>query len=192
MVGGADGFRDQVSSRCGTPDELKYLIDTAHSYGLVVLMDVVHSHASNNILDGVNMFDGSDTHLFHAGERGYHWMWDSRLFDYSQWEVSEGPAPPWADPLPAKSPHRRALERGSSGCRTDRGRTSARADDPLPAEQPALVGGGVQVRRLPLRRCHLHDVHAPRPAGERAEHISFSMIPHAVSPPRFVCDAEGC
>ena len=77
----------QVSSRCGTPDELKFLIDTAHSYGLVVLMDIVHSHASNNILDGVNMFDGSDTHLFHAGERGYHWMWDSRLFDYSQWET---------------------------------------------------------------------------------------------------------
>jgi len=76
-----------VSSRCGTPDELKYLIDTAHSYGLVVLMDVVHSHASNNILDGVNMFDGSDTHLFHPGERGYHWMWDSRLFNYGQWET---------------------------------------------------------------------------------------------------------
>lgn len=100
VVGGADGVCEKVSSRCGTPDELKYLIDTAHSYGLVVLMDVVHSHASNNILDGVNMFDGSDTHLFHPGERGYHWMWDSRLFNYGQWEVREAPAPPWALPLP--------------------------------------------------------------------------------------------
>jgi len=52
-----------------------------------VLMDIVHSHASNNILDGVNMFDGGDTHLFHAGERGYHWMWDSRLFNYAQYET---------------------------------------------------------------------------------------------------------
>jgi len=76
-----------VSSRCGTPDELKYLIDTAHSYGLQVLMDVVHSHASNNTLDGINSFDGSDTWLFHSGERGYHWMWDSRLFNYAHWET---------------------------------------------------------------------------------------------------------
>jgi hypothetical protein len=69
----------------------------------VVLMDVVHSHASNNILDGVNMFDGSDTHLFHSGERGYHWMWDSRLFNYGQWEVRQNPASPSALLLPAKS-----------------------------------------------------------------------------------------
>jgi len=75
------------SSRCGTPDELKYMIDEAHRLGLTVLMDVVHSHASNNVEDGLNMFDGSDTHYFHAGERGYHWMWDSRLFNYGQWET---------------------------------------------------------------------------------------------------------
>ena len=35
----------QASSRCGTPDELKAMIDEAHRLGLVVLMDVVHSHA---------------------------------------------------------------------------------------------------------------------------------------------------
>ena len=49
-----------VSSRCGTPDELKYLIDTAHSYGVAVLMDIVHSHASSNATDGINMFDGTN------------------------------------------------------------------------------------------------------------------------------------
>mmetsp|Transcript_22388 Transcript_22388/g.26980 ORF Transcript_22388/g.26980 Transcript_22388/m.26980 type:complete len:828 (-) Transcript_22388:660-3143(-) len=76
-----------VSSRSGTPDELKELIDTAHGLGLVVLMDIVHSHASGNIDDGVNMFDGSDSYLFHSGERGYHWMWDSKLFNYSSWET---------------------------------------------------------------------------------------------------------
>ena len=28
-----------VSSRCGTPEELKYLVDKAHSMGITVLMD---------------------------------------------------------------------------------------------------------------------------------------------------------
>ena len=76
-----------VSSRCGTPDELKSLIDRAHELGISVLMDVVHSHASNNVLDGLNQFDGTDSHYFHSGTRGYHWMWDSRLFNYGNWEV---------------------------------------------------------------------------------------------------------
>ncbi|KAG8376680.1 hypothetical protein BUALT_Bualt09G0089100 [Buddleja alternifolia] len=75
------------SSRFGTPDDLKSLIDKAHELGLVVLMDIVHSHASNNTLDGLNMFDGTDSCYFHSGTRGYHWMWDSRLFNYGQWEV---------------------------------------------------------------------------------------------------------
>ncbi|KAH9738381.1 SBE2.2 [Citrus sinensis] len=75
------------SSRCGTPDDLKSLIDKAHELGLLVLMDIVHSHASNNVLDGLNMFDGTDGHYFHSGSRGYHWMWDSRLFNYGSWEV---------------------------------------------------------------------------------------------------------
>ncbi|CAJ1886898.1 unnamed protein product [Sphenostylis stenocarpa] len=75
------------SSRFGTPEELKSLIDRAHELGLLVLMDIVHSHASNNTLDGLNMFDGTDSHYFHPGSRGYHWMWDSRLFNYGSWEV---------------------------------------------------------------------------------------------------------
>ena len=76
-----------VSSRCGTPDELKYLIDTAHSYGLTVLMDIVHSHASSNSTTGSTMFDGTNGQYFHDGPQGYHWMWDSRCFNYGNWEV---------------------------------------------------------------------------------------------------------
>ncbi|XP_058107902.1 1,4-alpha-glucan-branching enzyme 2-2, chloroplastic/amyloplastic isoform X1 [Magnolia sinica] len=75
------------SSRFGTPDELKSLIDKAHELGILVLMDIVHSHASNNVLDGLNMFDGTDGHYFHSGSRGHHWLWDSRLFNYGSWEV---------------------------------------------------------------------------------------------------------
>lgn len=76
-----------VSSRSGTPEDLKYLIDTAHGYGLHVLMDVVHSHASSNSMDGINQFDGTDHHYFHEGERGRHSLWDSRIFNYGHWEV---------------------------------------------------------------------------------------------------------
>jgi 1,4-alpha-glucan branching enzyme len=76
-----------ASSRFGTPEELKALIDNAHSRGLLVLLDLVHSHAVKNTDDGLNQFDGTDHHYFHAGGRGWHSAWDSRLFDYAKWEV---------------------------------------------------------------------------------------------------------
>ncbi|CAM1509309.1 Fc.00g030480.m01.CDS01 [Cosmosporella sp. VM-42] len=76
-----------ASSRYGTPEDLKELIDTAHGLGLVVLLDVVHSHASKNVLDGINEFDGTDHQYFHGGGRGRHDQWDSRLFNYGHHEV---------------------------------------------------------------------------------------------------------
>eukprot|EP00301_Raphidiophrys_heterophryoidea_P022227 c6435_g1_i1.p1 GENE.c6435_g1_i1~~c6435_g1_i1.p1 ORF type:complete len:710 (+),score=151.41 c6435_g1_i1:216-2345(+) len=75
------------SSRNGTPDELKALIDEAHRLGLVVLMDIVHAHASSNQNDGIANLDGSGHQYFHAGPRGYHELWDSKLFNYGHWEV---------------------------------------------------------------------------------------------------------
>lgn len=59
-------------SRCGSPSDLKFLIDEAHGLGLTVLLDVVHSHASSNALDGLNQLDGSDSCHFHSGPRGHH------------------------------------------------------------------------------------------------------------------------
>ncbi|KAF0396572.1 glycogen branching enzyme [Gigaspora margarita] len=76
-----------ASSRYGTPEELMRLIDTAHGMGLYVLLDIVHSHACKNVLDGLNMFDGSDHCYFHEGGKGRHDLWDSRLFNYGHWEV---------------------------------------------------------------------------------------------------------
>ncbi|EZF73735.1 1,4-alpha-glucan-branching enzyme [Trichophyton soudanense CBS 452.61] len=76
-----------ASSRYGIPEDLKELIDTAHSMGIVVLLDVVHSHASKNVLDGLNMFDGTDHLYFHSGGKGNHDLWDSRLFNYGNHEV---------------------------------------------------------------------------------------------------------
>ncbi|EAY04501.1 starch branching enzyme, putative [Trichomonas vaginalis G3] len=76
-----------VSSRFGTPDDLKSLIDTAHWMGICVFLDLVHSHASRNVSEGLNYFDGSEHQYFHPGERGNHPFWDSRCFDYGSYEV---------------------------------------------------------------------------------------------------------
>lgn len=75
------------SSRFGTPEELKALVDAAHGMGISVLLDVVHSHACKNVEDGLNMFDGTDYCYFHAGSRGRHDLWDSRLFNYGSYET---------------------------------------------------------------------------------------------------------
>ncbi len=75
------------SSRFGYPDDLKYLINKAHSMGIRVLLDVVHSHAVGNTLEGINRFDGTDYQFFHAGGEGDHPAWGTKLFDYGKPEV---------------------------------------------------------------------------------------------------------
>lgn len=72
------------SSRFGTPDELKSLIDACHKTGLRVLMDIIHSHAVNNEVEGIAKFDGTGFQFFHDGPKGYHRQWDSRCFDYGK------------------------------------------------------------------------------------------------------------
>lgn len=76
------------SSRFGTPDELKELVDTAHGMGLRVIMDIVHSHSVKNELEGLSNFAGDPAQYFHAGERGNHSQWDSRTFDYGKPQVA--------------------------------------------------------------------------------------------------------
>lgn len=72
------------SSRFGTPDELKELIDEAHRLGLLVIMDLVHSHAVKNEAEGLARFDGTHTLYFHQGERMMHPQWNSMCFDYGK------------------------------------------------------------------------------------------------------------
>ena len=88
-----DSFGYQVSSffaassRFGTPDELKELIDEAHGMGIAVLLDVVHSHAVSNTAEGINEFDGTVYQFFHEGARGDHPAWGTKLFNYGKNEV---------------------------------------------------------------------------------------------------------
>ncbi len=76
-----------ASSRFGTPDELKHLIDDAHALGIAVIMDIVHSHAVKNEVEGLGRFDGSTDQYFYQGGRREHPAWDSLCFNYARNEV---------------------------------------------------------------------------------------------------------
>jgi 1,4-alpha-glucan branching enzyme len=73
-----------ASSRFGTPEELKKLVDTAHGMGLLVIMDLVHSHTVKNVREGINLFDGTEYQYLKPGMEGVHPQWDSKLFDYGK------------------------------------------------------------------------------------------------------------
>jgi 1,4-alpha-glucan branching enzyme len=72
------------SSRFGTPEELKCLVDVAHEHDLAVIMDLVHSHAVKNEVEGLSRYDGTSWQFFHDGPRGSHIAWDTRCFDYGK------------------------------------------------------------------------------------------------------------
>ena len=76
-----------ASSRFGTPEALKELINTAHKMGIAVLLDVVHSHACTNTREGINEFDGTVYQFFHKGPRGDHSAWGTKCFDYGKPQV---------------------------------------------------------------------------------------------------------
>lgn len=76
-----------ASSRFGTPEELKQLIDEAHALGISVIMDLVHSHAVKNVIEGLGSYDGTRYQFFHEGARGEHPAWDSYCFNYNKNDV---------------------------------------------------------------------------------------------------------
>lgn len=75
------------SSRFGTPDELKQLIDEAHAAGITVIMDLVHSHAVKNEVEGLGNYAGDPNQFFYPGDRHEHAAWDSLCFDYGKNDV---------------------------------------------------------------------------------------------------------
>ena len=76
-----------ASSRYGKSEDLKDLINTAHSMGIAVLLDVVHSHAVKNTAEGINEFDGTTYQFFHDGPKGDHSAWGTKLFNYGKDQV---------------------------------------------------------------------------------------------------------
>ena len=75
------------SSRFGTPEELKSLIDAAHQKGIAVIMDIVHSHAVKNEIEGLGNLAGDPNQYFYPGDRHEHPAWDSLCFDYGKDDV---------------------------------------------------------------------------------------------------------
>ena len=75
------------SSRFGTPEELKQLVDEAHQNGLAVIMDLVHSHAVKNEVEGLGNLCGDPNQYFYPGDRREHNQWDSLCFDYGKDQV---------------------------------------------------------------------------------------------------------
>ena len=74
------------SHRYGTPDDLRFLIDTLHQRGIGVILDWVPAHFPTDG-HGLGVFDG--THLYeHADARqGFHQEWKSFTFNYTRNEV---------------------------------------------------------------------------------------------------------
>jgi 1,4-alpha-glucan branching enzyme len=74
------------SSRFGTPQDFKYLIDSLHQAGIGVILDWVPSHFPED-QHGLGFFDG--THLYeHEDKRkGFHPDWKSLIFNYSRNEI---------------------------------------------------------------------------------------------------------
>ncbi|XP_058788144.1 1,4-alpha-glucan-branching enzyme 3, chloroplastic/amyloplastic [Vicia villosa] len=76
-----------TSSRYGTPDDFKRLVDEAHGLGLLVFMEIVHSYAAADEMVGLSLFDGSNDCYFHSGKRGQHKFWGTRMFKYGDVDV---------------------------------------------------------------------------------------------------------
>ena len=67
------------TSRCGTPDQFKALVDAAHGLGLAVLLDIPHGHACPNTEQGLAAYDGSP-YFF----KPQYNQWGTPSFDFNQ------------------------------------------------------------------------------------------------------------
>jgi 1,4-alpha-glucan branching enzyme len=74
------------TSRFGSPQDFKYLVDALHQAGIGVILDWVPSHFPEDA-HGLGNFDG--THLYEHPDfkRGYHPDWKSLIFNYGRNEV---------------------------------------------------------------------------------------------------------
>ena len=75
-----------ATSRFGTPDDFKDLIDAFHQQDIGVILDWVPSHFPYDA-HGLFMFDGTHTYEYADMTKGYHQDWNSYIFNYERGEV---------------------------------------------------------------------------------------------------------
>ena len=144
------------TSRYGTPQDFKFLVDTLHQVGVAVILDWVPSHFPADA-HGLAHFDG--THLYeHADPRqGFHPEWNSSIFNYGRNEVRAfllSSAMFWLDEFHIDGAARRC------------GRVDA---------VPRLLAQGRRVDPQPLRR-------AREPRGDQLPAACSTSRPTATTP----------
>ena len=75
-----------VTSRYGTPDDFRYLVDRAHANGIGVIMDWVPGHFCKDE-QGLRHFDGQTLYESDNETRAENWEWGTTNFDYGRTEV---------------------------------------------------------------------------------------------------------
>ncbi|MGB3528539.1 MAG: 1,4-alpha-glucan branching protein GlgB [Saprospiraceae bacterium] len=74
------------TSRFGTPQDFKRLIDAFHAEGIGVILDWVPSHFPEDA-HGLGKFDGTAVYEHPDLRKGYHQDWKSLIFNYERNEV---------------------------------------------------------------------------------------------------------